>query len=264
MHAVVLIELATSIEAEAEALAACLGGTAYEHRQHLLGGLPCTVLTTADAQHASSTLRGLSDRGHAAVIVPGERVVRHETMRALRRFHFDTDMLVMDEPVRAQLPSEDILALIRAVHRSRTETRSEVTSKSFSVGRALMTGGLMTSKTVKREQHSTSGESQPVLYIFRVSDETPWILRERGTNYSGLGAELAPSSLQNFLATTRALRALAPRAAYDERLLSVRTPEAAPRKTVRADGEAVTSSTASSVDIAAHALAFWYRQRRIP
>ena len=48
MYVVAILELATSVEAEAAALAADLGSTAYEQRLHLVAGLPAVVLTTAD------------------------------------------------------------------------------------------------------------------------------------------------------------------------------------------------------------------------
>jgi hypothetical protein len=119
----------------------------------------------------------------------------------------------------------------------------------------------MASKTTKREELSSSAETEPVLYVFRASGATPWLLRERATNYSALGRELAPSSMQNFLTTVRRLRELAPRAMYDERLLSLRVASGPPATHRGIADETRTSSTASAIDIAAHALALWIRER---
>src|SRR5256885_2029972 len=48
------------------------------------------------------------------------------------------------------------------------------------------------------------------------------IAREGPTRYAGLGADLAPTSLENFKTLIARLRGLAPGAAYDERLLASR------------------------------------------
>lgn len=261
MYVVAIVELRTPLDVEAKALADTLGGTAYEHRMHLLGGFPATVLTTADPELAQRTLGELRRRGHGAALVEGREVVPSDRMIAVRRFRFEPAALVVEEPVPRELPASDILALLRGVHRTRTDTRAEVTKKSFSLGRTLASGGLMTSKTTKHEERSTSAELDPVLYVFRASGETPWLLRERGTNYSGLGKELQPSSMQNFLAVIRLLRKLAPHAVYDERLMNLRGPGGPPLRTSRPGEETVTTSTASSLDIAAHLLARWIRER---
>jgi hypothetical protein len=64
---------------------------------------------------------------------------------------------------------------------------------------------------------------EQVLYLFRRSGEAPFILRERGAIYSGLGADTAPTAFENFQRTIRRLRERAPDAAYDERLMTART-----------------------------------------
>jgi hypothetical protein len=61
-----------------------------------------------------------------------------------------------------------------------------------------------------------------VLYLFRQSGAPAWILREREARYTGLGAELRPTSFENFSTTLRQLRLRAPVAMVDERLLAPR------------------------------------------
>jgi hypothetical protein len=261
MFVVSIVELATTPEFEAQALADSLGGTAYEHRLRLSAGSPANVLMTADQELAARTLAQLRARGHGAVLLDGRAVVASEHMISMRRFGIDSDEVTIAGPTATRLPASDILVLLRALHRTRTDTRAEVKTKSFSLGRALATGGLMASKTTKNEQLSSSAETEPVLYVFRASGETPWLLRERATNYSALGRELAPSSMQNFLTTIRRLRELAPRAMYDERLLSLRVASGPPATRRGIAEETSTSSTASAIDIAAHALALWIRER---
>jgi len=149
-------------------------------------------------------------------------------------------------------------------HRRRTETKSEVKERKFGAGRALMTGGLMLTKTVKREETRVTDERDQVLYVFRRSGERPWLLRERSAGYGWLGDKRAPSSLQNFVATIALLRERAPEAAYDDRLMSFCKPLTFALKVMsRTDGS--STSTEPTIDLVAHLLALWAsRARREP
>jgi hypothetical protein len=140
------------------------------------------------------------------------------------------------------------------------ETSTEVRGKQLSMGRAIATGGLVLSKSVKREQRSSATDIQQVLYVFRSSGERPWLLRERSANYAALGSELGPSSLQNFSTAVRRLRELAPAAAYDERLMKLHRGGGPPVVRGAAGAQSVVTSTASALDLAAHLLALWFRR----
>ena len=257
MHVVAILHLATTIEAEAAALAADLGTTAYEERLKLAAGLPAIVLQSAEAGPAKALLTKLRARGHGALVTDSAEVVASGDMIAVRRFAFEEDGLTLrDSGVR--LPYEDIVAIVRAVHRKRTETRTETKATSFSFGRALASGGLVLTKTTTREEKSVAQDWDALLYLFRTSGETPWILHERSADYSALGGALAPSSMQNFLAVVARLRAAAPHAIYDERLTG---PGSAPTRLLHTVKPGTTAaSTASGVDLVAHVLAQWARR----
>jgi hypothetical protein len=78
------------------------------------------------------------------------------------------------------------------------------------------------SKKTTREVVTRADQREQVLYIFRRSGASAWILRERSALYGGLGADLRPSSFESFAATVARLRMSAPEAAYDERLMNSR------------------------------------------
>ncbi len=265
MHVVALVELAGPIEAEAAALAADLGTTAYEERLKLAAGLPAIVLKSADPAIARALIDKLRARGHAAVGCNAAEVVPSSAMVAVRRFAFEPDAFVLPDVAGGRLPWDDVLALFRAMHTTRTETRTETKSRKFSAGRALLTGGLSMTKTVASEERSQVTDRDQVLYVFRAGGDTPWILRERGTQYTGLGAELGPSSAQNFLTTLARLRARAPRAHYDERLMTPRSaPIRASRTGAGSSQESQILSSGGGVDLLAHLLAQWVSTRAAP
>jgi hypothetical protein len=188
-------------------------------------------------------------------------VVSNGAMFALRRFAFEPDALIEPDVEGARLPYDDIVAILRASHHTRTETRTEVKGKQFSAGRAILTGGMVMRKSVTREEKSVASDREHLLYIFRASGAPPWLLRERSVQYAGLGTALAPSSTQNFATFIALLRKKAPGAVYDERLMSAR---GAPSRMIHKGGgssESIAVSSASGVDLMAHLLAQWFLAR---
>ncbi|MEZ4299919.1 MAG: hypothetical protein R3B70_33535 [Polyangiaceae bacterium] len=258
MYVVALMELSGTVEAEAAALAADLGTTAYEERLKLVGGLPVIVLTSAEKPPAQLLGGKMRARGQGVLAVDTARVTGAADMVSMRRFDFETGGLLQRD-TGARLPFSDILALVRAVHRTQTETRTETQHIKLSLGKAVLTGGLAMTKKVTREDKSVATDRSNVLYLFRASGETPWLLQERTTDYSALGPDLAPSSMQNFLTTIARLRAAAPTALYDERLTQ---PGAMPKSTLcsTAPGR-MSSSSASGVDLMASLIALWHRRQ---
>ncbi|MCA9679492.1 MAG: hypothetical protein H6709_03740 [Kofleriaceae bacterium] len=251
MYIVAILELGTPIEAEARALAADLGTIAYEERLKLAGGVPAIVQQTADPEAARTLATALRRRGHAALVVDAADIVASADMLEVRRFALAPDALVRRDD-GARLPFADLIAIVRAVHHTRTETRSVTKQRSFSPGRALATGGLLMSKTTRKEERSVADDWDAVLYLFRASGAPPWLVRERGADYAALGPDLSPSATVNFQTVIARLRAAAPHARYDDRL--VRSGSAPTRVQLGSPGTTAASS-ASGVDLIAHLLA---------
>ncbi|MCA1664974.1 MAG: hypothetical protein LC659_12005 [Myxococcales bacterium] len=221
MHIVALTALGTPVDAAAAALAAALGTTAYEERLKLAVGLPSVVATTPDAARAASLAAALAAHGHRALACASADVIGAAEMVSLRRFALDDDALVAADRGE-RLPWSDIAVLVRAIDRRRVESSTTVTEKKLDVVRLVASGGLVRNKTTQREVTTRADESEPVLFLFRRSGATPWILREQGTHYEALGVRLSPTAAPNFAATVAELRARAPRARYDERLVTRR------------------------------------------
>src|SRR2546425_6978104 len=104
MYVVAIAELApaTSLEAEAAALAADLGTTAYQERLNLVAGPPAVVLATADAERARSLADRLHARGHGALVVDGAQVVAAGAMVELRSFRIEEEALHAGDPADAR------------------------------------------------------------------------------------------------------------------------------------------------------------------
>jgi hypothetical protein len=256
VHVVAITRLAASIDAEAPVLASALGLTAYETRLLLAAGRP-TLVRRANEPAAVDLAARLRGRGHRVVVFDESDAVPSSEMIDMRRLRLGPSAVSLDDSAGAALPFDDVLALIAARHRHRTGTSTSTSERKFSASRALISGGLVTTTTVKAEAQSSTERSEQVLYVFRRSGATPWILREHGSHWSGLGRPLAPSSIENFRLAVGILRERAPGALYDDRLLSRKTSPERTETTGVAGARTVTTSSEGGIDLLAHVLALW-------
>jgi hypothetical protein len=259
---VAIAELGTSVDDETPALAGDLGTTVYEARLRLAAGIPCVILSTPDRERALALLGKLRARGHGAVAFDGHAVVPASSMVAVRQYRLEHDALELDPsdgapPSNARLPFAEMTALLRAMHRSSHVRREDVKEVKFRAGAAIATGGLIMTKTVKKQVRTTIEEREHVLYVFGKVG-APWLLRESTAQYAGLGEAMHPTRAMNFAASVRMIRERAPNAAYDERLLAVkRFPEPA-----KDPGDARGSDLATGgVDLLAHVLGLWLTRK---
>jgi hypothetical protein len=249
MYLVAIVRLADNPDALDATLAAELAVTLYELRLTLAAGLPAVVLLSADEVSATRASAALEKRGHHPVVCCRRDVVMSAQMVALRDFQLGPDALAAAADAKETLPYQSILALLRATHRTAKTSTTQVKERKFRPAMAIATGGLIMSKTTKREVISQSIHHEQVLYIYPRDGTRPWILRERSARYAGLGAQLGPVSAENFAMTTQRLRMLAPQAMYDERLLHSRP--------IRGLADGIEAT-----DIFAHLLALEAAQRR--
>lgn len=261
MYVVALAELCGPVENEAAALSVDLGITVYEARLSLSGVFPTIIFTTHDRDRAVAVLQAVRGRGHSAVACDTTAVRSSADMISMRRFAFEADAIVATDRGE-RLPFHDVAMLLLASHRQRVESESVEKERHFRPGMAIATGGFIMSKTVVRETRTTSEDRQQVLYIFRGSGATPWLLHEAGTHFLALGGELAPSRRENFLKTVELLRSHAPHATYDDRLMTMR--RVAERASMEGNSmqRTTTTSSESGMDLAAHVLALWISKTR--
>jgi hypothetical protein len=251
---VILVTLLTGEamdDARLAQLATDLGLVAYEARMTVAAGYPAVLATMADASRAHDLVATLRAHGGDAVACDANEVVSSDAMVALDKFTLDAHAI---RAGRQELVWGDVLCLLRASHRARSSTETKTTETKFSAGKSLLTGGLSNTTTVTKHAKESSESREQVLYVFRRSGQTPWVLREY-SRYEGLGSALARTTIENFATTVRLLRERAPDAVYDERLVSrARVPERALRRGTAAQST-VTHSSASGVDVLAHLVA---------
>lgn len=260
MDVVAIVALARSVEDEAPWLAGELGLTPYETAVMLRGAGPIIVYRGTDRARTTELLGRLRSRGHDAVACELEAVVSSEDMFRPRSFRFDGDDLVgAGQGEERRLPLGDVLALIRASHVTRLEDTVVTKQRQVSVGRAVLTGGLLTSKTTLRESRRVTDEREPVLYVFRRS-APPWLLASTQLRYDGLGDQLKISKAENFEVLVRVLRERASSASYDTRLLGARVRA----EIVATSSTHLSTSSSAALDVLAHLVALAHSRASRP
>jgi hypothetical protein len=220
MHMVTLLRAPASIERASAVLAARQGISPYEARTRLAGEFPRVVAVFADPDAAMAQCRGLIADGIYASVLDGDTVEHDEDRDIAASLSFGDRQLeatMRDGRVRAIAYNE--VALL--IHGARTAVRTsteERTVKTFSAGRAILTGGLSmrTSKTVTTTKSTEVREN--FLYVREDSGAGSLAIYERGMNYSFLGDSRAASSMANFTTVLTWLMNRCPDAHFDSRM----------------------------------------------
>jgi hypothetical protein len=111
---------------------------------------------------------------------------------------------------------------IMLIQRGARITVSTHTLKSqervFSMGRAIMSGGILLSKTVDKSTTTATESRESFLLIQRCDGQPDFVLYERRMDYRFLGKEMESSSHKNFGHALTLLQTLAPAAPVDHRV----------------------------------------------
>ncbi len=222
MYIVAIGDMKGELDSAIRPLASDLDITPYELRLAINAGFPAVVLVTVDESLARSAAATIARHGHFSICCDRRTIATSEQMTRLRDFRFKSDALLAQEVSDVRLAYDDISVLLRATHRTTSESTEQVKERKLRPVMAIASGGLVLSKTTTRTVTSSTAHNEQVLYIFRRSSGTPWLLKERSAQYGGLGERLSATSFENFSTTIRLLRERCPRAAYDERLKTSR------------------------------------------
>ena len=218
MKLVAIVRAPTGVEEAASALAKASGLALAEARMRLAPEPPA-LLARLEPDEADALVVALRKAGLAVLAIPA--AVPTDRDRVVAR-GFSIDDAGVDFTSRSgdsvQMPSPDVLAILRGLRASRTEVERTEKSKSFSVGAALATSGLMMTRTSTRTVRTSDESTEQVILVYSRGGRAA-LLAERQLDFACLGASMSPSSTANMVEVARRLRARAKTAFYDERLL---------------------------------------------
>ena len=216
MHAVVIDRIEADPQAAIQAAAQALGVTAFDVRPSMTAEPPAVLTVLADPGHAAATVAALHAAGVQATVRPIDVAPTYVEVRQLELTA--AGVRVADRSgTPIDVPYAEIDALIRVISTTVQSSTKEVRERKLSLGRSMMTGGLMNTKVEKKQVTSRQTDSDELLYVFHGAAQ-PLRLSESEMTYQGLGANLQPSRLANFNFIADELRRNAPHASFDDRL----------------------------------------------
>jgi len=220
MHVVALQFEKNAGDALAVRLAAVLGRTLLEARNRVSDpeGGPSVLATFPEKTAAEAYAEELRSRGFSVVVLPPEDVESDKERFVVRSFELGPGGLTAQaRQGSAEVPWQDVRLLLRGQLRVEQKLTKTATRREFSLQRAVLTHGLMVTRSVKETKHELRVEHNGFLHLYRATGK-PLVFRQHELSYAGLGPGLQHSVAANFSLLVAALRKASPRATYDERL----------------------------------------------
>jgi hypothetical protein len=223
MHVVAIYNINTDKETLAGSLAAVLNATPYEALTRLRcpGNGPLTVAVFAEREKAEQLLQKLHSAGFESVVLTDQEIASEDRASVVRRFALRKSTLSVEtvEGDKLDIPFANIDLILRGITISRDTTSETVKNRSVSLGRAVLTGGMMITKTTKTKQDVTTEARERFINLY-AADAPVIVFRENSLDYNSLGPARKLSRSENFTHVLAELRRRCPNALYDERLMN--------------------------------------------
>ncbi|MEO8503450.1 MAG: hypothetical protein ABI609_06090 [Acidobacteriota bacterium] len=187
---------------------------------------PAVIARFADRTAAEACSRRLADDGLPNFVVARGDIESEAARLAVATFAFEPEGLsARGTSTGDVIPYASVRLLLRASRLISETTTEIVRERKLSLGRAILTGGLVMTRTEKRKRQLTRGEPESLLYVYSAGHR-PLYFAQLTLDYRGLGGRLAPNAAENFVRLWDALRERCPHAIRND-LLTSRTFQAA-------------------------------------
>ncbi len=218
MKLVAIVRTPARLDEAARAVADAAGLALAEARMRLAPEPPA-LLARLEEDEAAALVAALRKSGLAALAVDA-RCPTDKDRTVARFFSVDDGGITLTPRFGDSLEVEwpDVVAILRGVRASRSEIARTEKSKRFSLGTAIVTGGLSLTRTSTKTVRSSEEAMEQVILVYARGGRAA-TLAENQLDFSCLGAGMQPSSTGNMLELARILRERAKGAFYDERLL---------------------------------------------
>ncbi|WP_243336675.1 hypothetical protein [Anaeromyxobacter soli] len=218
MKLVAIVRAVTRPDEAAQAVADAAGLTLAEARMRLAPEPPA-LLARLEPAKANLLVVALRKAGLAALAVDA-RCPTDKDRTVAHSFAIDDAGITFTPRFGDSMVFEwtNVMAILRGVRASRSEVKRTEKSKSFSVGTAVMTGGLRMTRTSTKTVRSSEEAIEQVIFVYARGGRAA-TLAETQLDFSRLGTGMQPSSTGNMVELARRLRQKAKSAFYDERLM---------------------------------------------
>jgi hypothetical protein len=208
-------------EALAAPLAEALDKTAYEVRARLSDpeGGPAVVARYGEIEPAWACAGRLRANGIAPILLTAEDVETDARRFLVRSFHLDDQRLTATSRrgETVEIPFQDLRLFLRGVRADEQTELKTTEQRKFSMSRALITQGLVMSKTVRTTEKVTTASREEFFHLYP-EGRPPLAFRSGALDYRSFGKDLQPSVQANFTRLIAEMRRAFPHARYSERL----------------------------------------------
>lgn len=218
MQLVATVRPAPDPEAAVATLVTAAGMSAAEARMRLAPEPPA-LLARLPADRAAALVAALGRAGVVALAVDEDLPGRRE--------RFQTRSFVLEDAAARftarngetlGLAWDTVRLVLRGLRTARTTTEHSETTRKLSVGRAVLTGGLMMTRKTTSTVRGSQEETEQLVLVHGEAGERV-LLAEGMLEFSGLGPLLQPARTANMGVLAAELKRRAPRAFHDDRLL---------------------------------------------
>jgi hypothetical protein len=223
VYIVAIDNLGEDREGIARALSEALEMTVYDAlvRVRVPGKGPLIVAAYREKNTAYERAEKLATAGFRTIVLGQDEVETDETRTIVRKFLFGDSELEIEartgDPVRIEYSL--IAIIIRGSRISQTTETETVKGRKFDAGRAILSGGLMPTKSIKITEQSTTELREGFIHLYS-GNQHPLVFLESALLYDSLGPALQPTRAANFASVLAELRQRCPGAVYDDRFVS--------------------------------------------
>ncbi len=258
MKLVATVRQAADLDRAVLVLVESAGMTQAEARMRLAPEPPA-LLARVPAERAAELVAALGRAGAVALAID-ETVPSDADRFQARSFVFldEGPTFTARSGATLALGWAEVRLVLRGLRTARTTTEHTETSRGFSMGRAVLTGGLVLTKKTSSTVRGSQEDSEQFVLVHGNGGERI-LLAEKVLEFSGLGPLLQPARAANIGVVSQELKRRAPRAFHDDRLVRLGR-RSLPfvfggEQVLRSGGSEVRrSETRSSVDVLAEVL----------
>jgi NACalpha-BTF3-like transcription factor len=223
MHVVAIHGLNKDKETLAGALAIAMKVTVYEALTRLRapGNGPLIVAVLADRERAERLVQQLHSAGFKAMGLTAGEIDTAAFAWIVRRFSLGERELhvQMEKGDTFDISLQDINLILCGISISSSTATKTVKERSVDLGRAVLSGGMMITKTTKTTQDVTTEIRERFINLY-AGDAPAIVFRENALDYTSLGPARKPSRSENFTYLVAELRRYCPGVQFDERLMN--------------------------------------------
>jgi hypothetical protein len=208
-------------------VAEVIGKDAYQARLLMVGVLPRIVARCTGMQTAESMAQGLKALKLVAIVSKEDELRRpHQGLKA-ETLKFGEGEVVFHQADGKEtvLKAGDVFLMIKGMRPYSPEGEAiekelkPNTKLKINIGATLMTGGIPIFKKTKVKSKAADAQSEWFVRLYgRSSPESGAEILQHSLNYAFLDAEMATSSLANFMNVLNRMKKAFPQAFLDERL----------------------------------------------